>query len=488
MFAKILLCLLLLNSTLNIETDTQIYMLFLNKNEPSIDGEILSETPIHGVSIHAGHNIEHYAEEYANITGYGDPEKPAKLSEMHTKEECDLEKLVKISEPGTYQISGSLRGQLCVDLASEGEDQSVTLILNNLEIISKIAPGLLIKNAHEFDSNKYEKENTPIQFNAAIGLNFEKAGAKIIIADGSSNTINGSHVAKVMKYTDNGDGTITIDPKKKKKYKYDGAFYSKVSLVIKGQSKGDGVLNIIGDQEGLDSEKHLLIEGGKINIASEDDGINTNEKGGSVALIKGGTLIVNGGLGSEGDGIDSNGMLIIQGGNVFTAGSPKEDCGMDADLGITINGGTVITLGSTKYGASNNCAQPTMNLKFSEYIKNNTKLIIRDSSKKNIVEFSPTTLGFMEGTNIRKFSGAVISHPSFKLNEDYYLELDGFELENKNQNISNLISTKFSMVNMSSTFEIKIQIDAEDSKDSKNFGRYIHLSLGSIIALFITLF
>ena len=99
------------------------------------------------------------------------------------------------------------------------------------------------------------------------------------------------------------------------------------------------------------SEKHLLVESGNINIASQDDGINTKEDNGSVTLIKGGTLTINTGLGSKGDGIDSNGYLIINGGTIISEAKPASDSGMDADLGVVINGGTVIDVGS-KYGGS----------------------------------------------------------------------------------------------------------------------------------------
>ena len=40
-------------------------------------------------------------------------------------------------------------------------------------------------------------------------------------------------------------------------------------MVISGGSKGNGVLKVIGDSEGLDTTKHLLIEGGVINIAAQ---------------------------------------------------------------------------------------------------------------------------------------------------------------------------------------------------------------------------
>ena len=55
-----------------------------------------------------------------------------------------------------------------------------------------------------------------------------------------------------------------------------------------------GVLNINADNEGLDTELHLTINGGNINIVAHDDGINTNEDGVSVTTINGGTLHIRG--------------------------------------------------------------------------------------------------------------------------------------------------------------------------------------------------
>ena len=210
--------------------------------------------------------------------------------------------------------------------------------------------------------------------------------------------------------------------------KYDGAFYSKVSMSIKGETKGNGILNIIADNEGLDSEKHLLIQGGNINIASQNDGINTNEDYGSVAMIKGGTSTINGGLGEEGDGIDSNGYLIINGGTVISAAKPASDSGMDADLGVVINGGTVVGVGSTMDGASTDSSQPTMNLKFSSQVAKDSKLEVKDSSGNTLISFTPSSAGYVKNTDIRTYQGAIISLPSFELNGVYYLYLDDNQL------------------------------------------------------------
>ena len=434
MTKMIILALFLLNCVLNEEAYDSAHRLVLKDEESKIDGELLTDTPNKGVSIHNGENIVHYEKEYAEISGYGEA---TEESEKHSKEDCNKEKLVKISQSGIYIVSGTLNGQLAIELSSKTDStQTVTLVLNGININCKVAPGLIFYTAYEIDSNDYENSGSSISYTAANSLNFDNAGAKIIIADDSTNTVTGSHVAKCYEYDVNDDNTITI--KSKKRAKYDGAFYSRVSISIKGETKGNGKLNIIGDNEGLDSEKHLLIESGNINIASQDDGINTNEDNGSVTLIKGGTLIINGGLGSEGDGIDSNGFLIINGGTVISAGKPASDSGMDADLGVVINGGNVVGVGSTMDGASVSSGQPTMNLKFSSQISKSSTLIIKDSSGANLYSFNPSSSGFLESTDIRTYQGAIISLPSFKLNEVYYLYLDDTQLGYSGQEGQNM--------------------------------------------------
>ena len=417
----ILIALFLFNYVLSLETYTGAHTLVLNNDQSKIDENTLTTTPQSGVSIFDGENIIHYESEMATQTGYGSTSE----NEMHTKADCNKEKLVKITEPGIYIVSGTLKGQLAIDLSATSENTKiVTLVLNGVNIECSVAPGLIFYNANEIDSESYGTSQNSISYTTANGLNFDNAGAKIIIADDSTNTVTGSHVAECYEYTKNPDDSYTFG----NKIKYDGAFYSKVSMSIKGETKGNGILNIIADNEGLDSEKHLLIQGGNINIASQNDGINTNEDYGSVTMIKGGTLTINGGLGEEGDGIDSNGYLIINGGTVISAAKPASDSGMDADLGVVINGGTVVGVGSTMDGASTDSSQPTMNLKFSSQVAKDSKLEVKDSSGNTLISFTPSSAGYVKNTDIRTYQGAIISLPSFELNGVYYLYLDDNQL------------------------------------------------------------
>ncbi len=266
-------------------------------------------------------------------------------NEAHSKDEAAAHTVVHITQPGSYTVSGKLsKGQVAIDLGDDAKkdpDAVVTLTLNNADITCTVAPAVIFYNVYECCPSDEES--------ATKDVNTSKAGANVIIADGSENNITGSHVAKIYKpdsivLSENGKEVEDAD----KLHKYDGAFYSKMSMNINGGKKGDGVLNINADNEGLDSELHLTINSGNINIVSGNDGINTNEDNVSVTTINGGNLniFVNGSTG-EGDGIDSNGWLIINGGKVITqACATSGDAGIDSDKGIHINGGTVFSTGN----------------------------------------------------------------------------------------------------------------------------------------------
>ena len=310
---------------------------------------------------------------------------------------------VLITEPGLYVLSGEYNGQVKVKLSNPDEDEA-TLLLNGVTITNSNGPGVLITKAREIDATEYSRTNS-ISYNTASSLDFTHAGIKIILADDSINVVNASHE----------DG-------------HDAAFFSKVSMVISGETKGNGILTVIGDTEGLDTKKHLLIEGGIVKISAQDDGINTNHDYGSVVMINGGKVLVNGGCGSEGDGIDSNGMIIINGGEVISSSKPQGDSGLDSNSGLIINGGKVIGTGSSMDGADEGCGQPSMNLIFGSQVGVNSVLVVKDESGNELFNFCPSTCGFVDGTVLHTYPAATISHPDFKLNTVYHFYLDGKQL------------------------------------------------------------
>ena len=142
--------------------------------------------------------------------------------------------------------------------------------------------------------------------------------------------------------------------------------------------------------EGLDSELHLTINGGVININSGNDGINTNEDNVSVTTVNGGEVnIVCNGKTGEGDGIDSNGWLVINGGKVTaSACATSGDAGIDSDKGIHINGGTVIA-GGNMLDRIEDGGQTYAVFSFPSRQDSKTPIVLKDKNKKTVAELEP---------------------------------------------------------------------------------------------------
>ena len=302
----------------------------------TVDGvEISTEET---TAVYAANDIVYYEEGRDFTYGEGTEE------DAHSAEEAAAHTVVHITQPGFYALSGTLSaGQIAVDLGEDAEEDSeavVTLILNGVDITCGVAPAVIFYNVYECGSTDTET--------AAKDVDTTAAGANVIIADDTMNYVNGSYVARIYKPDTvelSEDGTEVLDAKKL--HKYDAAFYSKMSMNLSGGEKDSGILKIKAENEGLDSELHLTINGGGIVIESGNDGINTNEDGVSVTTINGGEVVIQvTGETGEGDGIDSNGWLVINGGKVIASACGKSaDSGIDSDMGIHINGGTVMASG-----------------------------------------------------------------------------------------------------------------------------------------------
>ena len=331
--------------------------------------------------------------------------------ERHSAEDAAAVTVLHIAQAGTYRLSGSISaGQVWVDLgedASTDESAKVTLVLDGLDITCEVAPAIVFHNVYECDGD-WSAET------ATKDVDTSAAGAVVVIADGSVNNVAGSHVARI--YKDKAE--------QKKLWKIDGAFYSYMSMNIEGGDDGTGVLNIVADNEGLDSELHLTINGGNISIQSGDDGINTNEDGVSVTCVNGGTLHIVAGLGSEGDGVDSNGFLVINGGTVIAMANPASDSGLDSDMGSYINGGTVVALGSTMDWAESDSDQVTMNLQFSGQQDAGDAIVVCDADGNVVFAYDPSEDETASG-NTRTYQGAVLSCANFEVGQTYSVYVGG---------------------------------------------------------------
>ena len=352
-------------------------------------------------AVFSSHDIIYYEdkETYESGNPYGEGEE----WERHSAEEAAAHRVVNITEPGAYWVTGKLSaGQIRIDLgkdAYEDETAVVELILEDADITCTVAPAILFLNTYECDGTWSEEDAKPDVDTSAAGAN--------LILEGQ-NTVNGSHVAKIFKDKDG----------EKKLWKQDGAIYSYMSMNV----SGPGSLELTADNEGLDTELHLTLNGGNITIYSGNDGINTNEDGVSVTTINDGSLTIFAGLDKEGDGIDSNGYLVINGGTVFSAAHPASDAGLDSDLGSFVHGGTVIALGSAMDWAESDSEQVTMNLQFAGQQKAGSKVSVTKEDGTEVFSFEN------KDQHARQFSGLILSHPAFTQGETYQVYVDGQQM------------------------------------------------------------
>ena len=349
----------------------------LSDNGITVDGQAIATDE--SADVYAANDIVFYLADQGFTYGEGSVE------DEHTQEEADAHTVVHITKPGEYVLSGALSaGQIAIDLGKDAEEDPnavVTLYLNGVDVNCDVAPAVIFYNV-------YECGNTD-EAAATKDVDTSKAGANVVIVDNTVNTVNGSYVARIYKsYTLNDAGTEVVD--NKKLHKYDGAFYSKMSMNVDGGEADTGILNINAENEGLDTELHLTINGGIININSGNDGINTNEDNISVTTLNGGWLniVVNGSTG-EGDGIDSNGWLVINGGTLTSNGCGfSMDAGIDSDMGIHLNGGNIIASGNMLDMIAGN-EQPYVVFSSRSRLEGGITYTVKDAEGKEVGKYTP---------------------------------------------------------------------------------------------------
>ena len=200
------------------------------------------------------------------------------------------------------------------------------------------------------------------------------------------------------------------------------------NMYIKG---GHTVVKAAGSEasEGMQSKFLMQIDGGVVEVAAQDDAVNSQ-----------GDLVINGGevraFSATNDAFDSNCNLIINGGKVFASGygMPEGglDCADESGYRLFINGGEVVAIGGRHSSPEKQSRQPSVQWRLDNLENGKTYGIDGVSSYKSARAYQ------MGGATI------LFSSPKLKEGKTYTLSVDG-ELKER---IESLKSPTTSVGNM----------------------------------------
>lgn len=331
------------------------------------------------------------------------------------KKNRKVSNIINITKSGNYEFSGSLSdGQIAIN-ANEIQG-FVNIILNGVNITCENGPAIFI----------YSKNTKN-----------ESAEISISTAKESYNTINGKNLEIDVTNWENKESILyhieeaNDKGKTYQRCKYDGAISSDISLTF----GGEGTLEVTSSKEGIESKMNLTFNGGNYKINSMDDGINASaEKESRISINSGNFVIKVSNEASEGDGIDSNGYVYINGGTVYAFAHSKNDNGIDSELGTYINAGTVLSTGSMYEECKTERNNTIIQMQLKNKVRQGESIVIVDDSNEFVFAFKADrdisnflyTSENIKQRNYIVYSGSAVSG---KLDENnIYLSIQNMDL------------------------------------------------------------
>ncbi len=271
---------------------------------------------------------------------------------------------INITKEGTYIVTGSTNnGMIIINVGSE---EDVHLILRDCTISSETSAAIYVISADEVYIT-LEGENKLSNGGAFTAIDSNDIDSVIYSKDDL--TINGSGSVTIDSPAGHGivckddlvmtGGTYVINAKEDGINTNDSALFTAGTYTIACKDDAihtDGMLEFEGGTftidgaEGLEGT-YVMINDGDFTINASDDGINAGQKSDAyypTVEINGGNVKITMAQGDT-DGIDSNGNLYINGGNIeVNAQNP-----FDYDGEGQLNGGKVIVNGQETTSLTN---------------------------------------------------------------------------------------------------------------------------------------
>lgn len=270
----------------------------------------------------------------------------------------------------------------------------------------------------------------------------DSISAKALKADISIGIFGGSFTIDSSDDSIHSNGAVRIDAGEFNIASGDDGIHSDTDLLIAG-----GTVTITKAYEGIESQ-NITISAGMIDVTASDDGINVaggndsssmngrpgqnsfiNSSASGVLTITGGEITVN----ATGDGLDSNGSIVMSGGTVTVYGPTDSGNGsLDYDQSFEITGGNLYVAGSNGMAQipSTSSTQAFVAVGFTSTVAGGTEVTVTDSNGKVVTSFTP----------MKEFQMVLISEAEINTNETYTITAGSQSVSVQGGSSSNLSS------------------------------------------------
>jgi hypothetical protein len=346
-------------------------------------------------------------------------------------------KVININTTGNVEFTGEIKGAM-IGVNTNNVTGEINIVLNNASIDtdSKKAPAIYVYNKDKnytgckvtiktVAGTKNYIEGGKLKKVSLLGSDELSKYSSYYSGDSLTNYNNYSsyygiytskEIENILFATVQADNEDLQDGDPYYFYKASGAISSDIDLYF----EGEGFLKVTSkNSEGIETKGNLTFSGGTgdYEIYAQDDCLNTTTASKNGTTVRNDlTINVNSLLAcvdteaDEGDAIDSNGKLIINGGTIYAFACPSsQDAGVDSENGTYINGGTVIATGNMVDQISSDSEQKFIYTSFNQ-ISTDTLIVIKDQDNNIIAAFKT-------GRNIQNllYSSKDLNYESYKV-------------------------------------------------------------------------
>ena len=323
-------------------------------------------------------------------------------------------KVININTTGNIEFTGTIKGAM-IGVNTNNVTKDINIILNgaSIDTDSKKAPAIYVYNKDKnytdckvtiktVAGTKNYIEGGKLKKVSLIGADELDKYSSYYSNDSLENynkyssyygIYTSDEIKNILFATVEADNEDLADGDPYYFYKASGAISSDIDLYF----EGNGFLSVNSkNKEGIETKGNLTFSGGTgdYEIYAKDDCLNTTTASSNNNSVRNDlTINVNSLLAyvdpeaDEGDAIDSNGKLIINGGTIYAFAHPTSpDAGLDSGNGTYINGGTVIATGNMTDQISSDSKQNFIYASFNK-INANTLIVIKDQDDKIITAF-----------------------------------------------------------------------------------------------------